>query len=90
MRPATLALVLLASSACIASHDRRATSAGRVDRGPYVWHGDGEDPAIDVVNGLLGAAWVAATQQEPPPATLCTSEDPPHTCPDKAGPEGNR
>jgi hypothetical protein len=81
-----LVVLFLALAAC---GGHRSVGAGFPgDRSPYVWRGDGTDAAIDVVNGITNAAWIAATQDEPA-APLCTPEtesgNPPHTCPAKAG-----
>jgi hypothetical protein len=83
MSRATLIVLLLAIAGCVG---RRAGAGNGVgERGPLIWRGDGDDVAIDVVNGVVSAGLVAVTYDEPD-GPLCTPEtlDPPHTCPAKA------
>jgi hypothetical protein len=88
MRIGILIVLVLALAACTIG---RASSGARSSdpRSPYIFHGEGEDAAIDVINGASHAAWIAATQKYEPDAPLCTpnneSGDPPHTCPAKTG-----
>ena len=87
MSSRSLLVLLLALAAC--GLGRAGPGARSNDpRTPYVFHGTGEDTAVDVATGAAAAALVAAGQGEPA-APLCAPENesgnPPHTCPEKAG-----
>ena len=92
MRQRTIAILLLAISACTLGR-ASGRQAAEIDVGgnrPYVWHGTGEDAAIDTVNAAIAIGVVAGTvalTPDDPSGTMCGSEpgEPPHTCPAKAG-----
>jgi hypothetical protein len=92
MRHTTLAILLLAISACTLGR-ASGRQAAEIDVGgnrPYVWHATGEDAAIDTVNAAIATGVVAGTVALTPDessGTMCGSEpgEPPHTCPAKAG-----
>jgi hypothetical protein len=84
----SIRILIVLASALTACGGHRSIGAGIPgDRSPYVWRGDGQDAAVDVVNGVTEAAWTAATQNDDPATPLCTPEsesgNPPNTCPAK-------
>jgi len=99
MRQTTLAILLLAISACTlgrasgrgaAEFDPGSAESGLGRDRPYLWRGNGEDGTIDAANAAIVVgfiAGVAALASDQPSDTLCWSEpgEPPHTCPAKAG-----
>jgi hypothetical protein len=84
-------LIVLAVALAACTVGQRSTNTRPMDpRTPYIFHGDGQDGTVDVVNGITAAAVIAAAQPDPE-TPLCTPEsesgNPPHTCPSKAGGE---